>query len=143
MNGGDRRKPVGGRDQLAPLLRDAEAAADQRLRGHCTEATDEFGFDVPQLGLPPLRARGDVACVRLLVDAHLAGGRQLKCFTALVRYTSVRRIPASTSAAVEEMTRGTDEHVPLPVLVVARLFADHHDPRVRRALTEDGLRGAG
>ena len=65
----------------------------------------------------------------------------LKCLTALVMYVSSGSIPASSSARVEQPPRGPDERLALPVLLIAGLLADEHDPGVRGARAEHGLVG--
>ena len=43
-------------------------------------------------------------------------------------------------AAIEQLPRGADKRLALQIFLIAGLFADKHDLRIPRALSEDGLR---
>ena len=73
-----------GDGMASTLRRDLELPAQQRLRGRRAEADDGARLDERDLGVEPGPAGGDLARVRLLVEAAFPRGSHLKCFTTLV-----------------------------------------------------------
>src|SRR6185369_777421 len=93
-----------------------------------------------ELALQPRAAGADLAGAGLLVQPQLAA---LQEFEVLHRVGDVVAHPRDAGVlerAVEELARGADEGLAGEILAVAGLLADEHDPRLRRALAEHGLR---
>ena len=87
-------------------------------------------------------AGGDLRHPRLLVNATLSPRLPAEVFHG-VRDVNLRAVDARTfERPVQHAAGGTDEQLADAVLFVAGLLADEHDRRVRRAGTEDRLRGA-
>ena len=63
-----------------------------------------------------------------------------KCLTAFVRYTRAAVDARRLHAVVEHAPGGSDERMPLGVLVIAGLLADQDELGVGRALPEHDLR---
>jgi hypothetical protein len=65
---------------------------------------------------------------------RLPRSSNLKCFTALVTYTSDRSMPAS-ARAIEESAGRADKRPAGNILLIAGLLADHNDPRFTGTLS--------
>ena len=129
-----------GLDRLSTLLRHAEGAAEQRLRGGRAQANEDVGPDELQLGVQPRAAGGDLGPVRLRVDPALAARAPLE---VLHRVRQVDARPVDTGfreRLVEQPSCRADERPALAILAVARLLADEHQLRVFRPFAEHGLR---
>ena len=105
-------------------------------------ATTSSGRTDGELGLEPRATGGELARVRLCVQAALAarGGLPLEVLDRVGEVDLVAVEAGGGERLVEQAARGADERVALFVLLVAGLLADEHDARVTRALAEDGLR---
>src|SRR5205823_5881803 len=122
--------------ELAAMLRDAELAAEERLRGGRAETGEHLRLYDLDLRLEPRMARGDLLGARALVDAALPARRPLE---VLDRIRDVHRLAVDAGLlerVVEDAAGGTDERFALEVLAVARLLSDHHDLRAGTALSE-------
>jgi hypothetical protein len=128
--------------ECAAVLRDPDCGAEQRLRGGGAEADDDVRVDEPQLLDEPRPARRDVAHVRRLMDAPLAG-------SGLAEPEVLDRVGAIGDGAIdarlvdglhEQPAGRTDERLTLAVLLVARLFADQDHAGGRRPRGEHRLR---
>ena len=94
------------------------------------------------LGVEPRPAGRDLAGVRLLVDAPLAARLPLEVLDD-VGDVDLRAVdPRLRERPIEQRAGRTDERMAAQILGVARLLADEHQRRRRRAFAEDGLRGA-
>ena len=71
---------------------------------------------------------------------RLPRGSQLKCFTALVRYSRIRVEAGLGERAIEHRAGRTDEGLPRAIFHVTGLLADQDDVRARRPFAEDHLR---
>ena len=63
-----------------------------------------------------------------------------KCLTAFVRYTRPRSMPAASMPSSSTRPAGSDERMPLRVLVIAGLLTDQDELGVGGALPEHDLR---
>ena len=104
-------------------------------------ATITCGLNVFNFAFQPLVAGIDLALRRGLVQPPLAAQLPLEVLDRVgdveVLAVDARRL----ERAVEEASGRPDEGQPLLVLLVARLLADQHHPRVRVAGAEHRLRG--
>jgi|ERR1700722_695704 hypothetical protein len=68
---------------------------------------------------------------------------QRQCFTALVTNTALRSMPASVMARSSTRPAGQTKGLPATgeVFLIARLFADHHQPGADRAFSRHHLGG--
>jgi len=127
--------------RLAALLRHAELAAEQRLRGCRAEADQHRRPHDGELRVEPRAAGRDLAPARLLVDAPLPPRRPLEVLDH-VRHVGERAVdPGLLERLVEEASGRADERASLAVLAVAGLLADEHGAGAGAALAEDGLGG--
>src|SRR4029079_12209686 len=94
-----------------------------------------------ELRLEPAMARVDLHRVRLRVEAPLAAWLPLEVLHRVRDVDVVLRDACLLERGVEDPPRGSDERMALLILLIARLLADEHEPRVRRAFAEDRLRG--
>src|SRR5262249_5808222 len=126
-------------DELAALLGDAEALAQERLRRRRAQANQDDRCDDAELGVEPQSTGVDLHRVRLLVDAPLPPRLPLEVLDD-VGHVHEPPVDAGLQARrVEELAGGADERSPDEIFVVPGLLADHHDARRRFTLAEDGL----
>src|SRR5262249_10879800 len=129
-------------DEPPAIAADAELRAEQRLRGCGAETHDATRRDECDLAVEPRPARGNLAGVRLLVDAPLAARLPAEVLHH-VGDVSVRSLDAGLGqCSLQQLAGGTDEGPSREVLVVSWLLADEHHPGVLLPLAEDGLRRA-
>jgi len=144
MHGGHDPRRERRRDRLAAVMGDAKARAQQRLRRGGAQADDHLGSHRFYLREEPGPAGGDLARVRLLVDAPLAALARRDPLEVLHGVGHVR-LPAIDARRGErrrqQLARRADERVALPVLLIARLLADQEQRRVRQPFAEHRLRG--
>ena len=87
-------------------------------------------------------AGDDLGAVGALVDPALASRLPLEVLHG-VRHVDLLAVePGVGDRLVEDPARGSDERLASLVLLVARLLADHHQPRGGGTGAEDGLGGA-
>jgi len=125
------------------MLRHLERIAEQRLRGGASERNDELRLDQPDLLFEPGVAGSHLGSVGFLVEPPL---NQLLAheFEVLDGIGDVNFPPIDLrrlQTFVQQPTRGTDERLPGPLLLVARLLADEQQAGVRWPFTEYGLGG--
>jgi hypothetical protein len=128
-------------DGLSPLLRHAEALAEQRLGRGSAEADDHRRLDGPQLRVEPWDARLDLRIVRLPVDS-LCGGAAPLPLEVLDRVGDVdlRAVDSGLlQRLIEEPAGGPDEGPACAILGVARLLTDEDHVRAGGALAENRL----
>ena len=91
--------PDGKEKNWPRLLVTRKLLTENCLGGDRAQAAQDLGLDRGELRFPPIPAGRDLCRVRPLMHvAPCRSARHLKCLTALVRYTSVRSIPAASSA---------------------------------------------
>src|SRR6201999_445835 len=73
------------------------------------------------------------------VEATLAPRAPLEVLDRVRQVGVVDLDPGADEGFAQEAAGGTDEGLALDVLAVAGGLADQHQPRLRRALAEDGL----
>lgn len=134
-------RPVAEGQDLAAALGHLEAAAEQRLRGGGAQGHHQARRDGRQFRLQPGGAGLDLAAGRLLVQAARAARLPLE---VLDRIGDVN--PAAVDASrlqrlVQKPAGRADEGVALEVLLIARLFADHHERCGLRSFPEHRGRG--
>src|SRR5581483_2328278 len=126
--------------QLAAVLRDAEIAAEKRLRRSRAEADDDARLDGGELCLEPGPAGDALRPARLLVDPALPARLPLEVLDG-VRDVGLRPVDARLlERPVEQLAGRPDERLAREILLVSRLLADEQHLGVSGALAEDGLR---
>jgi hypothetical protein len=140
----DRRRHVLREVRLQPfaaLFRDAELAAEQRLRRGRAEADEDARTDDGELRLEPLTAGRELAPARLGVDPPLAARLPLEVLHR-VRHVDGSTVDAGLDERIVEDAAGRpDERRTVEILAVARLLADEHRRRTSRPRAEHRLRG--
>jgi hypothetical protein len=125
---GDQRREIG-LDRPAALAREAEAGAEQRLRGGGAEEDQRLRLDDPQLCEQPRQARVDLRLLRRLVDAALAALLELE----VLDHVGDVDVGASDADPLERLVelaaRGADEHSAGAILAIAGHLAHHHQLR--------------
>jgi hypothetical protein len=112
----------GRRENLTALLCHAEASAKQRLRGCRSEANDEARLHQPDFCFEPGQASRDLGCIRLGMDATLTASLPLEVLNN-VRDKGVSPLDARIRQCfVEQSPGGSDERLPLQVLLMAGLL---------------------
>src|SRR5438874_4254632 len=130
------------RDQLPALLGHFESRGDERLSGGSTEADNDLRLQDPDLGVEPQPAGGDLAPIRLFVQAPLPRRAPLE---VLHRVRDVDRVTVDSRGVegfVQDAPRRPDERLAGDVLFVARLLADEDDLGGPAALAKYRLRRA-
>jgi hypothetical protein len=129
------------RDQLPAVTGDAECRAQERLGGSGAEAYHHTRFHQCHLAIEPWPAGGDLAPIRLLLDAPLAARLPAEVLRH-VRDVRLRAVDSGLGERpLQELSRRADERPTGEILVVARLLADEHQGRVRLAVPADRLGG--
>src|SRR6185295_6277915 len=130
---------VAQRHQLSARARDRLVAAGQRPRRGRAERHRDLRLEKTQLVLQPPVTGFDLVGVRLLVNAPLAARLEFEVLHG-IRDVDAGAVDAGLGErAVEHLPGRSDERLAGQILLVARLLADEHDPRVRRPLAEHGL----
>ena len=130
-------------DELPALHRDLEVARDDRLRRGGAQRHDHMGLNVFNFFFQPLVACIDLALRRGLVQPPLAAQLPLEVLHRVGDVEVLAIDAGRLERAVEQPAGGADEGQSLLVLLVARLLAHQHHPRVRVAGAEHRLRGVG
>ena len=112
MHGGHDERRKGRRDDLSALRRDLELPAEQRLGRGRAEADDGARLDQLDLGVEPGPAGGDLARVRLLVDAALPARLPLEMLHDVGDVDGDRSIPAASSARSSSLPAGPTNGCP-------------------------------
>src|SRR2546428_14122853 len=89
--------------------------------------------------MEPQAARGDLAAIRLLVQATLAGRTPFEVFDGVGEEDSVSVDASVRESLVEDASRWSDERLTGEVLPVARLLSADHDLPGPPALAAHGL----
>jgi hypothetical protein len=140
MNGGERVRGPWVFERDPALLRQAERAAKNCLRGGGAQTHQHLRFHELNLGLEPGTAGGDFGHARLFVQPALAA---LFKFEVLHGIRDIHMVPAHSGidkSAVQYAAGRSDERMPLDIFVVPRLFADEEQSRFSRPFPEHGLR---
>jgi len=115
-------------EHLAAALGDAKTGAKQGLSGGRAQAHHHARLDFSQLGLEPRSTGTYLARIGLAVDPPLAARLPLEVLDH-VGDVDLRPIDADfRQRLVEDSSGRPDKRVAGAILVVARLFADEHDP---------------
>lgn len=122
------------------LPADPEVRAHDRLGGGRAEEDDRARPDRLDLGFQPRPARAHLGGGRLLVQAPLAAADPAEVFDGVRDVDAGAVDPGLTERLVEQPAGRADERFAAQVLLVARLLAHEHDPRMPVALPENGLR---
>jgi hypothetical protein len=138
---GDEQVPVGRVGlEPAPLAADRDRAPHQRVGGGGAHGHDQPRLHQLDLTEQPRLAGGDLARVRLLVDAPLATQGELEVLDRVGDVDLAALDAGLAQGPIEQLPGGADERPPLPVLLVARRLAHEHHGRGLRPLAEHGLR---
>lgn len=115
----------------AVRLRKPELGPEQGLGGNSTQTDDEPGSNGLQFCLQPRPASVNLFHVRLLVDAQLSARFPLEVFDR-VCYIYLASVDASLSQTlIQQLSSRSDKWPSLTVLLVTRLFPNHHDVDLR------------
>jgi hypothetical protein len=127
-------------DELSPRHGNLEARPEHRLGGRGPEAADDLRLQRGDLRLQPRAAGFDLTLRRRLVQAALAARLP---FEVLHGVGDVKRGAVDSrrfEGTVEQASRRPDKGQPAPVLLVAGLLADQHQPGARGSGAEHRLR---
>ena len=133
-------RPSGPSEHDAALLQDTEAGAEQRLGGNGAHQHEHPRRERRELGRQPRAARDGLRARRLLVQAARAASLPPEVLDR-VREVHAPAVDARRlHAVVEHAPGGSDERMPLRVLVIAGLLADQDELGIGGALAEHDLR---
>ncbi len=109
--------------------------------GERAETDDESWIDQRQFFVEPPTAFFYFIWIRAFVEAPFAALLVLKMLNGIddVDCTTVK--PGLFQSAIEDMASRPNEWAAFSVFRIARLFTNHHQPGICRALTEDSLGG--
>ena len=128
--------------QPMPALRHhGHRVAHQLAGGRRTQGHDGLRLHVLDLALEPVQACRRLALCRRLVHASLAAHLELEVLDGIGEIQGLARPAQLLERAGQQVPRGTDERVPLAILLVARLLAHEHQRRAHGAFAPHGLRG--
>ena len=141
MNGGEAWAAIGPAQETAALARKDDLTAHQRMCGERAETDDESWIDQRHFFIEPPAALFYFVWIRAFVEAPFAALLVLKMLNGIgdVDYTTVK--PGPFQGAIEDTASRPNEWAAFPVFRIARLFTNHHQPGMCRALAEDGLSG--
>src|SRR3954470_12464227 len=123
-------------DERAPLLRDPEAASEQRLRRGRAEQHQHARLHERDFRLEPRTAGGNFRTVRLRMNAALAARLPLEMLYD-VRDVDDPTIDAGLDErTIEQLSSRADERMACEILRIARLLAHHHHFGAARTFTE-------
>jgi len=142
MPGGDAARVLAQRSPAAPLPGDAEGIAEQGLCRHRAQADDNPRLHPIEFGGQPLPAGGLLGGVGALVQARLAAWLVLEMLDGVGEVERLAIQPRLGHGAVQQAAGGTNKRLAGEILLRARLLADQHRRRVRRATPEHRLGGA-
>lgn len=131
----------GGRKGNDPAAIDTDLhfAAKHRPRRRGAKRDDRRRPDRLDLPLQPLAAGVDLDHGRLLVQPPFAADDELEVFDRVGDIGALALDSRIPQRPVKQHARRSDEGLTGKVLLVARLFADEHEARVRRSLAEHNL----
>ena len=130
----------GGRNELAPLLRDAESAAEQRLGRRSSQAYEHERADELDFLPEPWAAGVDLRRSRTPMEPALPAWLPFEVLHR-VRHVRVAAFDArGLECAIEQPPGGPHERSPSPVFLIAGDLAYEHDARLARTLAENRLR---
>ena len=119
----------------APALAcDRHLAAEQRARRSGAERDRSLRPDQRDLAFQPVQAGRRLALRRRLVDAPLAAQLELEMLDRVGEVELIAAPAELRQRAVEQGAGRADEGTSAQILLVARLLADQHQARIRRAL---------
>ena len=128
-------------EQFTAALRDAESAAEQRLRGGGAEANHDFGLKQGDFGIEPRTAGCDFGAVWFLMDAAFSARLPFEMFDRIGDVGFVAIDAGLFERCIQQFPGGTHEGSPLAIFLVARLFSDENNSRFARPVAKDSLRG--
>ena len=123
------------------ILRHAKCMAHQVLRCRSTETDDQLRLNYRDLGLQPGTACSDLNSVWFAVDASLASFDELEVFNGVGHVDPAAIDAGLLERLIQQAAGRTNERFALHVFLIARLLANHHYGRMRRALAEHSLGG--
>src|SRR3954469_14262250 len=125
---------------LAAVAGDAKGRTEQSLCGRRAEQNENPRLDGCELCVEPLAARGELAAVRLIVDAGFAPSPPLEVLDGVGDVDAVTIDAGRSERLVEYATRRPNEGAAGDVLMVAGLLADQHQLGVGGSFAEHRLR---
>jgi hypothetical protein len=123
------------------VLGHAEGPSEDRLGRRGAQEDEHLGPDPCQLGLQPRGARLDLLEVGFAVDPSLAAHHVREVLHDVREVDVVADKAGLLDRAIEERACRSHEGLAGKILLVAGLFADHHDPGILGSLAEHGLGG--
>src|SRR5205085_8465990 len=111
------------------------------LTGGRTETYQQLRLNKTNFRFHPWATRSNVTCTGLLVNAPLAARLPLKVFHRVCDINFSAIDAGVLQRPVQDLARRTNEGLSSHILVVARLFTDHHDAGVFGTSPEYSLRG--
>jgi hypothetical protein len=141
MNGGEAWAAVGPAQETAALARKDDLPAHERLCGERAKTDDESWIDQRKFLFEPPTAFFYFVGVRAFVEAPFAALLVLKVLDGIgdIDCTTVK--PGLLQCPIEDTPSRPNEGMAFSVFHITRLFADHHQLCICRALAEDSLGG--
>lgn len=126
-----------------PRLTSIGVARPSKARSGGPHRNDKCRLHKIEFAFQPLMARGDLGVTRLLVQPALAAQFPLEMLDGIGDIDLVALKTGIDQRTIEQLAGRADEGMTMPILLIAGLFADRHEPGMRRPRAEYRLRGIG
>lgn len=140
MDGNERGFRPGVRKELAAIFVDRHFTFKDALRGGRAEAQDQVRANGGGFGREPRAACADFRHIRFPVNAALAARLELEVFHGVGNVSIGEGDSGRFKSPGEDLARGADKGMALPIFLIAGLLADDDDAGAARTLAENGLR---
>src|SRR6185312_4895728 len=141
MDGREHAAAVFERHDLAANPADGCGSAGHAAHRRRAERDDQRRLDELPFERKPQMAAFDLVSVGPLVHAALAAWLEFEMLDGICHEDLVTIDAGRVERLREKPASRSDEGMPLPILLIARLLADHHHACPRRPLTRHDLRG--
>src|SRR5438067_2064459 len=121
---------------------DRDTRTGDRAERRCTQCDDDARTNGADLALQPFVAGGHLALRRRLVNAPLTARLPAEMLDRVGQIEIGGRDAGLAKHVAQQLAGRTDEGLALLILLVARLLADQHQPRLVRAFAAHSLRRA-
>src|SRR5207249_20977 len=115
-------------DQLAAMSGDPELASEKRLRRGRAQTHDRARLHQRDLRIEPRATRSDLARARFLVNPPFAARLPLEVLDDVGDPDRGAIDAGLGERPIEQLAGRADKRMPGEILLVARLFADQHQP---------------
>jgi len=113
--------------------------AQQRMRGRCAQCDGQRRPDKRALTIEPPATGNNLAAVRAGVQSPLSARLELEVLDRVGHVSGAAIDTRIAERAVEQLSRRPDKGLPGQILLIARLFANEHQPCIDRTFAKHRL----